>query len=451
MKLVPKLLACLGKSPHTMDDDRLSSDAADALPKAQPTKRQTARTAVNLPPIRGQRASSSTGTESSTGTSTIRAGAFTCSGAAPVNVLPAAVKSTAAAALSATECAAGDDPVKVFQHPDISFAAPAQQRIHPDHKPLALVTRWQYLSRESAEENLCYGNFMAGSIEKTAADVSSGEIGNLSQLWGRAREARLESFLLQKNASTPDDLSTEWSRGFYKDAGRERIADSLRTKIEVRYCYIEDQIVGKARAVLEKGKQTRMLSDSVDGEQSHANWDDGDSRLTYIPGNEGDGPVDYVLRISAPKIPGSENQREDSRLTAIWHINAEGTRDDPSDLSRLWVNEISINNVIDGGSTKSFAETDAYRQTNAAFTNALKATERSEILDHAFEGYWNLVVAAPDHRGSAAKSHYVLQSILLAKGIDLPPAREGLAPDLEAMARTRPDWLLHARDVFGIT
>lgn len=155
------------------------------------------------------------------------------------------------------------------------------------------------------------------------------------------------------------------------------------------------------------------------------------------------------MYISAP-----ESRNGGPRLEAAWSFEIHESRGEPSDFAKhSAISDTKLHNRVWEVSPDAvcFVETHVYRQANALFVSALKATERSDILDRAFEGYWNLVVAAPDIRGSAAKSHYVLHSILLAKGIELPPAQKGLAPDLEAMSRTRDAWVVHARKVFGTT
>ncbi len=43
-----------------------------------------------------------------------------------------------------------------------------------------------------------------------------------------------------------------------------------------------------------------------------------------------------------------------------------------------------------------------------------------------------------------------LQPAPPSKGIELPPAVAGLAPDLEAMSRSLDDWLKVARQTFGL-
>jgi hypothetical protein len=406
-----------------------------------------------LPPIPGRSRAPSAGAPGSR--STIAAGVFKSGATASADGVSTAAQNAPGAAALPIEREAIEDPVTVFQHPDVRFAAPEQQRIDRDCKQLTLVTRWADSPRESLAENISYGYYMASSIENTAADLSNGKIGNTLQLWERARDARIESFLMQKRAEGPADLRDPRDIEFIRHAGIERVEATLLTWMHGRYDYIASRIHDQAKTIVTEGKQVRKLSDQVEGEKPYANWVHGDMHLVYVPQENAVTEEEmqfgsYALKIAAPMDHGSENQKQDPRMLALWSFEVKGARGESNDFKNPFVKDLRLHNMIGEARTERFVETEAYAQTNAAFTNALKATERSEILDHAFEGYWHLVVAAPDHRGSAAKSHYALQSILLAKGINLPPAREGLAPDLEAMSSTRGAWLLRAREVFGI-
>lgn len=53
-------------------------------------------------------------------------------------------------------------------------------------------------------------------------------------------------------------------------------------------------------------------------------------------------------------------------------------------------------------------------------------------LDLLAEMHWVLAHAMPDHRGSAAKSELAVRATALAVGLDLPPFRPDVGPDLEA-------------------
>jgi hypothetical protein len=74
-----------------------------------------------------------------------------------------------------------------------------------------------------------------------------------------------------------------------------------------------------------------------------------------------------------------------------------------------------------------------------------------EFLDKAFHAYRTSLLVSPYERGSASMTHFCLQAFLLtARGYWLPPAREGYAPDLEALASTASEWPQHARFMFQI-
>ena len=85
------------------------------------------------------------------------------------------------------------------------------------------------------------------------------------------------------------------------------------------------------------------------------------------------------------------------------------------------------------------------------YAEALRAHTLEETLDKAFHAYHTSAFAMLSERGSAAMNHFCLQTVLLAKNYLLPPAREGYAPDLEALASTESEWPQHARFVFQIS
>ena len=277
---------------------------------------------------------------------------------------------------------------------------------------------------------------MANSVKQAAHDLSSGRIDNLDQLWHCARQARLDSFLVQKQVATPDQLMGE-DADFYRHAGAQRHGLPLNTPIMARYGYIKHAIYSRVQEVLRSGTKI-----------SPNEWTCGSLALFYNTLDLTSGPNTYQLRISAPYRPPPGKQQR-----ILWNIDTEkstGTPQDFESAASVTVRELVNPMVLDAVTAENFVNTYSYAQAQKSITQALQASGRDEILDHAFEAYWTLVVAAPDARGSAAKSHYMLQTILLAKGIDLPPARPGLAPDLEAMSRARDAWLLRAREVFDV-
>jgi hypothetical protein len=199
-------------------------------------------------------------------------------------------------------------------------------------------------------------------------------------------------------------------------------------------------------------------------QQQAATWldddSDGDGLERLEDGASNTAPTDALLRNrddSIEKNQVAEDEIEDSDdaasdlsdysdlgdTTELLESDDEGK--DPSTV-RMFARAL----VNPSGDNVEFSDTPHFHVTEQAMHNALTATNDDDILKSAFEMYRNLTIATPDMRGTAAKAHYVLQSVLLAKGIDLPPAVPGLAPDLEAMTRTHTQWINDAPKIFGI-
>lgn len=76
------------------------------------------------------------------------------------------------------------------------------------------------------------------------------------------------------------------------------------------------------------------------------------------------------------------------------------------------------------------------------FSRALDpSASNQEALKTLGELHWWLSHAMPDVRGSAAKAELCVRSLAQARGMDLPPFKQGVVPDLEAMTRLREDFV----------
>jgi avirulence protein len=76
------------------------------------------------------------------------------------------------------------------------------------------------------------------------------------------------------------------------------------------------------------------------------------------------------------------------------------------------------------------------------FSHALDpAIGNNEALTTMGELHWWLAHAMPDERGSAAKAEFCVRSMAQARGMDLPPFRHGIVPDLEAMTTPRAEFV----------
>ncbi|WDI87862.1 hypothetical protein [Xanthomonas campestris] len=67
------------------------------------------------------------------------------------------------------------------------------------------------------------------------------------------------------------------------------------------------------------------------------------------------------------------------------------------------------------------------------FNQAKSPLRKREALDLIARIHWWAASAAPDMRGSAAKAEFAARALANAHGIEFPPFRDGIVPDIEAM------------------
>lgn len=71
-----------------------------------------------------------------------------------------------------------------------------------------------------------------------------------------------------------------------------------------------------------------------------------------------------------------------------------------------------------------------------------------ETLKGLAEMHWWAAHAMPDERGSAAKAEFCVRSAANAMGMELPPFKRGIIPDLEAFMTPRADFVRNYASMF---
>ncbi|MCC4635886.1 XopAH/AvrB family type III secretion system effector [Xanthomonas dyei] len=74
--------------------------------------------------------------------------------------------------------------------------------------------------------------------------------------------------------------------------------------------------------------------------------------------------------------------------------------------------------------------------------------EKHEALELIARLHWWAASGAPDKRGSAAKAEFAARSIASAHGIEMPPFRHGIVPDIEAMLRSESQFVVDYPNFF---
>jgi len=314
-------------------------------------------------------------------------------------------------------------------------------RISPQHRERTLTVLWPSDPAYSPETNRAYGLATADAIERTAGMIRSGKIPNVYLLWGEARAARLRAFLAGKQP----DAAIPVARNLDPDARREFAAFERERTLEAktpmieRYAYIEPEIRARVTEIL--SSVGRVLGPGEFGAALAASVsEEGVRRNGYVLrkfGNpEAPAARDYVLEIPH-RVAGYSG---DEIVGVRWRFDAG-----PDGIEHLQLaNAMTYHHRDPAVAMKHIPD-----QIGDLLQRTLAAEDDAAAHDHAFAAYWHLVNAAFDERGSAAKSHYVVQAVLLARGIALAPAVRGRSPDLEALARTLDDWLRVAPQIFG--
>lgn len=315
------------------------------------------------------------------------------------------------------------------------FATAATRIMRAVSRAATPLTSGDNAQHERLLANQRYAKCIANAVFHAAEDLANGAIDNLEQLWQLAQVAIRQGFLAQKGVDT-DDALTGADTVFYQRLGMERRGLWLETQIDRRHALVRKVIQQRSAA---------LFGYPVKGSANE--WSYGGRRLVFEPhpGEPRDGQ--YRLEVN---LPGPAT--EACSLPVIWKfvtVPSSGKATDFGSTDRIACMTLVNSNAEADLAATRFSQTAAYVDAQSAFQRAFWTNEPDAILRHAYEAYWRLVRAAPDMRGSAAKACFVLQSALLAKGIDLAPVRPGVAPDLEAMACTLAEWMAHAPKVFA--
>lgn len=261
-----------------------------------------------------------------------------------------------------------------------------------DEIRLTGAARWpnKSLDNSSSPDNQAYSSSMWRHARGSGKHIKEGQVTSYRQLWRDATDWRLSTI---KNKQTPD------LQEFVLPRSLEKFSNSLYITplhSDGPYAYMKDRFIEKAE----------HYDIPVEKRRSK----DGGENLNYTDFSQlGNNEVDLNhIYLSTP--PNSEIN-ESVSLGTIHHT------------AGFQINEI-MNHI-----ESSFQE---------AMSGELSP---SESMDKIAEMHWWVTNSCPDFRGSAAKAEYCARAMSEALGIEMPPFKDGILPDLEAMAMSKDDFV----------
>ena len=270
------------------------------------------------------------------------------------------------------------------------------------------VARWptEGFNNEDAASNRYYGRRFYATSREAASRIANGNISSWRQLWQFAAGARHEW-------AAEGGHQGEASRTSLFAGGYPRDRDEHSTPMEGRYRYVAERIM----------------------QWYHHLPIEHNNLLSIIP-NAGQLPEDFM-----------------SHRVFVAQDELQGA---PISLTRL---------MVPNGAMASFlspiAQDLQQRQYSRAFPLMMEHTHPDLIqpitnhVEQLFSGllerrpapegvlttlgemHWWMAHAMPDIRGSAAKTELCVRAIAGAMGLELPPYRHGVIPDLEAFMTDR--------------
>ncbi|MCF5803733.1 MULTISPECIES: XopAH/AvrB family type III secretion system effector [Pseudomonas syringae group] len=270
---------------------------------------------------------------------------------------------------------------------------PQVSRLTQHQQSLVGVARWpsSHFNRDHTPYQMEYGQSFYHKSRELGAAIAGGDVNSFSEAWDEARDWR--------SARAGNDAE-EFSK--IRDPNRAR---EFITPLTGPYEYIKDRHARRKDA--EVGRPSRSL------------------------------PKSKVFKIHG-KIDG-----ENFLLTCIsisTDRHADRTKEPYPRLRRMGMNDIGEPNVI--------LHTDAehipriLQHVEGLYGVATDATiPDAHALKTLAEIHWWAVHAVPDMRGSAAKAELCVRSIAQARGMDLPPMKLGIVPDLEALTMNLRDFV----------
>ncbi len=265
-------------------------------------------------------------------------------------------------------------------------------RLPTQARTLVGVARWpgEY-NRENEPDQRSYGLSFWRATREAALQISDGRIGSFRDLWSHARDWR-------------SGTAGSHASGFDTERGTDH-AGTL-TPLEGPYRYIRDRYSARTDGTLEEfvvagappSRRFQMV-DEIDGRSV---------KLTAIVMSTDPVADRESLLFSRLRDAGLSEYGEP------FHIDHTA----PSEVPRIMAHAESLYGLA----------------LDPSIANSQALTTLGEL-------HWWVAHAMPDDRGSAAKTELSVRAMAQSRGMDLPPFRRDVVPDLEAMTTPREEFI----------
>ncbi len=269
------------------------------------------------------------------------------------------------------------------------LVGPQSPRLSYHQQCLVGVARWpdpQY-NREHLSSQMEYGQAFWQESRRLGEAIAKGRVADFDTLWDKARDWRV--------AISGGDEET------FGDERFPTLNHTATTPLAGPYAYIKQRF---------NHRNDGELAENVDGSHS-----------LEFPLREKLHDEDLLLStvVLSTDLHAS---REDARYSHFRNLDL----DEPFFIRHTFSTDVA-----------------AIKQHVASlFTQAIDPSlSKEQVMKHLANIHWWMANAMPDHRGSAAKTELCVRALAQARGLDLPPMKQGILADLEAMTTRRKDFV----------
>jgi avirulence protein len=293
----------------------------------------------------------------------------------------------------------GETKVLDAHQPSRNLPGPHKESSLPERQQKLIgVARWPdpEFNQEDSVQNQAYGLDFLKCTRHAGQLLANGKLNNFRELWHHSAEWRASK------AFSFDDI--------YDFRPRPPRNDQKITDLRNQYRYFLDRISESKNGKRENPRYPCINID-VDSFQQIGQIGDESIPLTCVKVLRN---VKFLFGDDKDKDLSPEFVRK-NRPYLYMALLRDGTAD-----TLVHTEPKYINKILD------HAETLFSKLT----TGQGLQEEKLKILG---EMHWWVANAMPDARGSAAKTEFCIRSLANANGIELPPFKRGILPDLDAM------------------